>query len=41
MNNHFIDIEDFSGLENDFILPKDFNNTIYIVKTKKQKDLIS
>lgn len=41
MNNNFIHIEDFWGWEDNFILPKDFNNTIYITKTKKQTDLKS
>jgi len=31
-------LEDFDNNESNFILPKGFNNTIYIVKTKGQKD---
>jgi len=38
IDNPFMLLEDFDNNESNFILPKGFNNTIYIVKTKGQKD---
>jgi len=40
-DNPYIALEDFSEWENNFKLPKEFKNTIYIVKRKNQKDFNS